>query len=389
LAAPLPSPRPSAGPLPASPAARQGARRRSWRRLQQWLVPLLAALALLLGGCSGLAYYWQAGLGQWEILHKRRPIAEVLADPAVSAEVKRKLRLVLSVQDFATAQLALPVEGHYTTYADLGRPYVSWLVVAAPALSLEAHRFCYPIVGCLGYRGFFAREDADALAAGLRGEGLDVLVRPVRAYSTLGWFNDPVLNTFLAGDDTELMGTIIHEQTHRRYFLKGATDFNESFAEFVQDEGVHRYLSQPGQDPALIARYDDIRADEKRFREIVLRGRARLAELYASHLSDAEKLARKPALFQALREDYQKRRASFKLLNYDGWFAQPLNNATLVGVAQYARRIGAFHELFIESGRDFARFYAAVEALGGLPPGQRDARLNELEQKLVARSERR
>ena len=349
---------------------------------------LLALLLLpLLGACSEVAYYWQAGLGQWEILNKRRPIAEVLADPAVDAEVKRKLRLIEAVQAFATERLALPGDGHYTTYADLGRPTVTWLVVAAPALSLEAHRFCYLLVGCLDYRGYFARADAEALAERLRGEGLDALVRPVRAYSTLGWFDDPVLNTFLAGDDTQLMGTIIHEQAHRRYFLKGDTDFNESFAEFVAGEGLRRYLSQPGQHPARMAHFEALRAEERRFLAIVLRGRSRLAALYAAPLPEADKRAHKPALFEALRQDYQKERASFTLLNYDGWFAQPLNNAHLAGVTQYARRVAAFRALFREHGQDFARFYAAVEALGELPADRREARLNELEQKVVARSD--
>jgi predicted aminopeptidase len=371
---PIPSPRPQHPPARRSRAA---------RRLP---LLLLALLLPLLGACTEMAYYWQASAGQLEILNKRRPIAEVLADPAVSAEVKRKLRLIEDVQAFATAGLALPAEGHYTTYADLGRPYVSWLVVAAPPLSLEAHPFCYLVVGCLGYRGYFAQEDAEALAARLRGEGLDVLVRPVRAYSTLGWFNDPVLNTFLAGDDVQLAGTIIHEQAHRRYFLKGATDFNESFAEFVEGEGVARFLAQPGRDPAGVARFEALRADERRFRALVLRGRERLAALYASDLPDADKLARKATLLQALRDDYQNERASFTLLNYDDWFARPLNNAHLVGVAQYARHIAAFRALFAQSGRDFPRFYTAVEALGGLAPEAREARLNELEQSVAARS---
>jgi predicted aminopeptidase len=373
-------------PPPDGPTARCRAWPHAWPRAWPRALALLVLLPLL-GGCSELAFYWQAGWGQWEIIHKRRPIVEVLADPAVPAEAKRKLRLVLDVQDFATAHLAIPADDHYTTYTDLGRPYVTWLVVAAPPLSLEAHAFCYPIVGCLGYRGYFAKADAQAEAGRLAGEGLDVIVRPVSAYSTLGWFNDPVLNTFLRMDDTQLIGTIIHELAHRRYFLKGETDFNESYAEFVQDEGVHLYLAQPGQDAARIARYEAIQADERRFRELVLAARARLASLYASPLPDAEKLARKPALFDALRQDYQNERSSFKLLNYDDWFAQPLNNATLVGVTQYARHIAAFRALFMESGRDFSRFYAAVEALGQLPSEERAARLNQLEQKVVARSD--
>lgn len=360
-----------------------------WRRL---LPACLLALPLALGACADVAYYWQAGLGQLEILRKRRPIAEVLADPSTPVQTARKLRLILAVQDFATEDLALPAEGHYTTYADLGRPYVSWLVVAAPEFSLEAHRFCYLVVGCLGYRGFFEREDADALAAELHGEGLDVSVRPVSAYSTLGWFNDPVLNTFLAGDDVSLIGTVIHEQAHRRYFLEDATDFNESFAEFVEEQGVQRFLTLSRPPPGLLTRpaarmlaaARAMRDDERRFRALVLGARKRLAALYAAPLPAAEKRRRKAGAIDALRQDYQKQRASFKLLDYDDWFAQPLNNAHLAGIAQYARHIGAFRALFDQSAHDFARFYTAVEALGALPADQRATRLSQLEHAGVA-----
>ncbi len=349
---------------------------------------LLLALALpLLGACGELGYYWQAGMGQLELLGKRRPIAEVLDDATVGAETKARLRLVQAVQAFGTAALALPEDGHYTTYVALERPYVSWLVVAAPEFSLEAERFCYLIVGCLAYRGYFAEADARDFAAGLRAEGLDVAVRPVRAYSTLGWFDDPVLSSFLGGERTVLMGTILHEQAHHRYFLEGATAFNESFAVFVEVEGVHRYLAAQGAPGRRqIERYEAIRADRERFHALVLQGRERLATLYAQGLPPDALRTAKAAALAALREDYQSARSSFKLLNYDRWFAQPLNNAHLAGVAQYARHVGAFRALFAESGHDFARFYAAVEALGELPPARREARLDELRSKALALS---
>jgi predicted aminopeptidase len=353
------------------------------------LLGLVALAALGVSACGDLSYYWQAMNGQMEILRKRRPIAEVLEDPGVPPGVKVRLRLATQVQDFSIAELGLPTAGAYRTYANLGRPFVSWLVVAAPALELREHTWCYLIVGCLGYRGYFARADAQALAAELRGQGFDVSVRPVRAYSTLGWFDDPLLNTFVEQDELDMMATLIHEQAHRRLWVNGDTEFNESFAVFVEQEGLRRYLerqpsaaSSPALSPATpriaMARYEAYNADRERFQAIALAGRERLAALYAAPLTEAEKLARKAQMLDAIREDYQKQRSSFKLLNYDDWFGPGLNNATLAGVAQYHVRLDAFMALFDEQGRDFSRFYAASEALGKLDPADRQAALDRL-----------
>jgi predicted aminopeptidase len=342
---------------------------------------LLAALSVLLCSCAEVAYYWQAAGGQLEILRKRRPIEDVLADPAVAAGVKAKLSLVVAAQAFAAEALALPRAGAYRHYADLGRPYVSWLVVAAPALEMREHQWCYPIAGCLGYRGYFERAQADALARELAAQGYDVAVRPVRAYSTLGWFDDPVLNTFLDGDEADLAGTLIHELSHRRLWVKGDTTFNESYAAFVEEEGVRRFLAarRGAGGEASWRRWLAARAEEERFTALVLQARARLIELYAGPLPEAEKLARKSALIEDLRTDYQKQRAAFRLMDYDAWFARPLNNAHLAGIAQYHGRVAAFRALFGQAGGDFARFHAAVEALGGLPAQERAARLDQLE----------
>ena len=347
---------------------------------------LIAALALALGvaavsACAELDFYWQAGVGQMEILNKRRPIGEVLRDDGVSGEIKAKLRIILRAQAFATRRLGLPKEGHYRYFTDLGREYVSWLVVAAQPLSMSEYQFCFPLVGCLGYKGFFKKADAEALAGRLRRKNLDVLVRPVRAYSTLGWFDDPVLNTFLNGQEMELAGTLIHEQTHRLFFLKGDTAFNESFASFVEEEGLRLYVAEFfTSGGALLRRHGKVRADRLRFREIVLRGRARLERMYRSSLDDVEKLRRKPSLFEAMREDYRNQRDSFKILDYDGWFSQPLNNAHVAGFAQYSLYVKAFRVLFEQNGGDFKRFYKAVEALAELEPPQRRASLKNLEQ---------
>ncbi len=356
-------------------------------RARAALAAALAATALGAVACSDASYYWQAVDGEIEILHKSRPIGIVLADPAVPEQTKARLRLATRVQDFTVASLALPADGSYRTYADLGRDYVSWLVVAAPALEMKETTWCYPIVGCLGYRGYFSRSDADAFADRMRAGGYDVLVRPVRAYSTLGWLDDPLLNTFVQQDELDLMATLIHEQAHRRVWVKGDTEFNESFAVFVEQEGLRRYLEHGAGETgagnqvaaaALLNRYRSYLADRERFQDIARSGRERLAGLYASPLTAEDKRARKAALLDEIRRDYQKQRPSFRLLNYDDWFGPGLNNAYLAGIAQYHVRIDAFAALFDEQGRDFSRFYSACESLGRLGRVERQAALDRL-----------
>jgi len=363
-------------------------------------VPLATALALMALGaaaCSDASYYWQAVGGQIEIIHKSRPIGIVLEDPAVPEQTKARLRLAMRVQDFAVANLALPADGGYRTYADLGREYVSWLVVAVPALEMKEYTWCYPVAGCLGYRGYFSRGDADAFARQMRADGYDVMVRPVRAYSTLGWLDDPLLNTFVRQDVLELMATLIHEHAHRRVWVNGDTGFNESFAVFVEQEGLRRFLERglgetgagTRETPdALLTRYRSEQADRERFQDLALTGRARLAELFAAPFSDSDKRARKAELLEEIRRDYQKLRPSFKLLNYDEWFGPNLNNAYLAGIAQYHVRIDAFAALFNEQGRDFGRFYTACEALGRLGQEERQAALDRLAATVVPRDKR-
>lgn len=343
----------------------------------------LMLLAVLLGGCGEVYFYWQAGAGQLDIIQRRRPIVEVLADPRTDGETRRKLNLILEAQKFASARLALPGDGHYRFYADLERPQVTWLVVAAPPLELREHEFCYPLVGCLGYRGYFQREDADELAARLIADGLDVLVRPVSAYSTLGWFDDPVLNTFLEYSDAYLVGTVIHEQAHHRYFLKGDTTFNESFASFVEEEGLALYFGElSGLGPEMLERWRLAQVDRALFRSLVLQARANLMELYGSKAPDDQKRAEKARILADLVKEYRGRKNEFRVLDYDSWFGRPLNNAHLVGFGQYTSRVPAFRALFKRQSGSFQRFFEEVEALGKLPAGEREARLDQLEKEL-------
>jgi len=345
----------------------------------------MVLLLFPLASCD-LGYYWQAARGQMEILRLRRPIDEVLADPEVPEPTKAKLRLILDVQTFGVEKMSLPDEGRYTTYADLQRDQATWLVVAADPFQIKAVEHCYWIVGCLEYKGYFTREDADALAAELEAEGKDVLVRPVMAYSTLGWFDDPVLNTFLRSDEFGLTGTILHEQAHRVLFVKGDTAFNEGFAEFVEQEGVARFLGASGENGReRLQRYRDQQADDARFHALLVRGKARLEAVYAAGraagMPDAELRLEKARAFDALRQDYENARDSFIVLNYEGWFSRPLNNAHLVSVRQYQSRVAAFAGLFAESGGDFHQFLEAARGLAELDKPERDQRLDALELK--------
>lgn len=338
----------------------------------------LLALALLAGCEAG--YYWQAAKGQWQIIHRRRPIPEVLADDSVPAGVKRKLGLVLAVQDFGVRALALPAGGRYTTYADLDRPHVSWLVVAAPPFELRALEHCFLVAGCFDYRGYFARADAEAYAQSLRAGGYDVRVRPVQAYSTLGWFEDPVLNTFLRGNDLQVMATILHEQAHRVVWAEGDTAFNESFARFVEAEGLRRYLDGlGGRGERMMQRYRTWQADRRRFLDLLRRWKRRLEALYASDRPREAKHQARARLFLGLREDYQKRRASFSMANYDAFFRPPLNNAHLVSVSLYTSRVAAFRALFARHGGEFAPFYEAARRLASMDAAARQRRLERLE----------
>jgi len=348
---------------------------------------VLFAASLLLAGCGETAYYWQAGMGQMEILRKRRPIEEVLADSVESEVVKTKLRLVLQVREYGGKLMAMPQDGSYRYYADLKRDYVSWLVVASQRFAVKEVTQCYLVVGCLGYRGYFDPEDAKAFAADLTQEGYDVTVRPVRAYSTLGWFDDPVLNTYIRSSDLNLISTILHEQAHQVLFIKGDTAFNESFATFVEEEGVHQFLKQKGsKGDALIEHYKKADADQALFQQIVLNGRKQLETLYKKTLPPVEMERAKAETFEAMRNEYRKQKKSFEVLNYDHWFNRDLNNAHLVGVQQYYSWVGAFRQLFRQEDSDFPRFFAAVRLLSELPEEQRTARLKALEEKTLARN---
>jgi predicted aminopeptidase len=331
----------------------------------------LFLLPVVLTGCASPLYYAQAVSGQMEILTKRRPVEEVLADPATPLEVRQQLELARHLREFASRELLLPDNRSYRTYADLERPYAVWDVFAAPELSLEPKHWCFIVAGCVPYRGYFARDKADQFAASLKQKGHDVYVGGVPAYSTLGWFDDPVLNTFIHRSEAELAGLLFHELAHQKIYVSGDSAFNESFATVVELEGVKRWFEHQGTVQQTEAYRQKIKRREE-FNTLVLKHRARLKEIYASNLSDAEKRIAKMRVFGELRNDYATLKADWGGYTvFDSWFAQDLNNAHLAAIGLYSQYVAAFQALLAQHNGDLATFYREVERLAQLPPDER------------------
>jgi predicted aminopeptidase len=344
------------------------------------LLPRIIFTALLapLGGCGNLGYYLQSAHGQLDLLARARPISEVLADPGTPQDLKARLAAAQAAREFASRELALPDNRSYRNYADLARPYVVWNVFAAPELSTRLHEWCFPVAGCVGYRGYFALEDAEAFAAGLRAQGLEAFVSGVPAYSTLGWFSDPVLSTFIRYPEAEVARLMFHELAHQVVYLPGETEFNESFATAVEAEGMRRWLDAAGT-AATRAAYEDLQEKKRRFVALVLEYRERLEKVYAMPVSDDEKRRRKREALDALRADYARLKESWGGYDgYDRWFARDLGNAHLGSVAAYTRLVPAFRALLAEQGGNLPRFYDSVRGLSRLGAEERAARLAEL-----------
>ncbi|ODT96510.1 MAG: aminopeptidase [Rhodanobacter sp. SCN 67-45] len=335
---------------------------------------MVAGLAL--SACTSVRYYAQAAHGQAELIVHRRPIERVLADAHTDPQLAARLRLALQARRFASRELGLPDNRSYTGYVPLDRDYVVWNVFAAPRHSVQAVPQCFPIAGCVAYRGWFSEQAAQADAARWKARGDDVWIGGVPAYSTLGWFADPVLSSMLRWDDDELAGTIFHELAHQLIYVKSDSAFNESFASFVQRQGLREWRASRGLPPAQ--GHDDAIADG--FTRLVLDLRERLKLLYASGV-DAEAMeAGKQAAIAAFRERYAqwRERRWPGDHRYDAWVAQPINNARLLPFGLYDHWVPAFDVLFQRSGQDWTAFYADVRALARDPKPRRDRALEAL-----------
>lgn len=336
---------------------------------------LVAAPALLLASCSNLGYYAQAVGGHLSVMQAARPIPDLLGDAATDPGLRERLGHVRTARDFASRELGLPDNDSYRSYADLGRPFVVWNVFAAPALSMQPEHWCMLLVGCVSYRGYYAREDAERYAAELSARGLDTYVGGVPAYSTLGYLADPVLNTFLRFGETETARTIFHELAHQVVFVRDDSVFNESFATAVENEGLRRWFAMRA-NPAQYEAFRDHQRRKTQFGELVDRYRRKLAEQFAHLRPDEDARRAKTQTYDELRQDYVALKASWGgYAGYDKWFAEGLNNAKLASLGIYTQLTPAFEALLEQEGRDLPRFYRRVAALADLP---RDARMAAL-----------
>ncbi len=355
-----------------------------------------AALALLLGGCAqpgdALGYYWQSLRGHLHILQAARPLPEWIASADTPAPLRARLVLAQQVRDFASSALALPDNASYRRYARLDRPAAVWNVVAAPRLSLALHTWCFPVTGCIGYRGYFDQADAAAEGARLAAQGLEVSVYPVPAYSTLGYSNwlggDPLLSTFVGWPEGDFVRLLLHELAHQTAYASGDTRFNESYATAVERLGVGAWLAQRA-DAALDAEYQRSEARRAQWRALTHGTRQRLAQLYASNTAEAgaeqRLIATKKEVFAQFAADYARLRAQWlaggvapaQLAALDRW-AAGANNASFAAQGAYDDQVPAFRALFAQEDSDWPRFHAAVRALAALPQAERDARMREL-----------
>jgi predicted aminopeptidase len=333
-------------------------------------------MLLLLNGCSSVSYYSQLADGQLQLLRAREPVTKVIADPSRDAKLRAHLGQSQKARDFASEHLHLPDNQSYRLYADIGRPFVVWNVFATPEFSLTPQNHCFPIAGCVAYRGYYSQSGARGEAAIQRLQGMDVSIGGVEAYSTLGWFNDPIINTMLGWGDERVATLIFHELAHQRFYVKDDTEFNESFATFVEQEGTRQWRAFRGLPPDNGSR--TIQRDQ--FIELVLDTRSRLEKLYAQSLPVSQMRERKVAEFERFRQGYRTMRDSQwgGDKRYDAWVNAPLNNARLLPFGLYDQWVPAFAALFRQVDGDWVRFFAEVEKLGGLPVGERKAALKAL-----------
>ena len=325
-----------------------------------------------LGGC----YYMQAIRGHFEIMNKRQPIPEVIANEESPDELRQRLTIVQEARVFAVEELLLADNESYQSYADLGREYVVWNVFAAPEFSLEPKTWCFPVAGCVAYRGYFAEQAARKKAKNLSDSGYDVTVSGVSAYSTLGKFDDPVLNTMMRWTEVQLVATIFHELAHQKLYVKGDTAFNESFATAVSNFGIKRWLEQRN-DAAGITRFDRNRELTRSMMSLVNDKKEELEQLYASGLDDAEMRLQKQALLDDLSA------AAGRLIEESAtgvynWLAAPLNNARLVSLGLYEGHQEAFERILRECEENLECFYAASRTLADLDADMREQRLEQL-----------
>ena len=345
------------------------------RRILEILFVLLFTAACL--QCRSLPYYEQAIDGQMDILRKRQPISKLVEDPDTPAGLRQKLQFILAVRTFAETELQLTVKDNYLSYVALDRPYVVWNVFAAPEFSLTPKTWCFPIVGCVSYRGYFAEEDARRFGGSLTQEGYDVFIGGAIAYSTLGWFDDPVLSTFLSLSEPDIAALIFHELAHGILYVKDDTAFNESFATAVEQEGLRRWQAAAN-DSGGYEKWLHTHQQHKMFTTLISKYRTQLEALYESELPLNAKRKQKAEIFNQMRTEFSNLKSDHDALAaYDAWFNRPINNAQLISVSAYHDWVPAFGRMLNESGGDLTKFFQKCRDLAENEPAERNRILKQ------------
>ena len=331
---------------------------------------VLLLYVFLISGCASLNYYVQSVQGQFEVLQKRQAISNLLEENNISNTLRNRLNTVLALRDFSIRQLGLPENNSYLSYADLERNYVIWNIFATEEFSLDPLKWCYLIVGCLNYRGYFTESDARKHAAELEKQGYDVYLGGVAAYSTLGWFNDPVLNTMLRWSDIRLATVIFHELAHQQLYIKNDTEFNEAYADAVAYIGITKWLEQSS-DKNLLKEYEESQSQEKQFINLVMRYRSLLSEIYQSNQDDNLKRMQKKDLLQKMTDDYKVLSSHWDNNSYQKWFSEGINNAKLAAIVTYREYVPSFIEIYEKLEKDLTRFYSLIKLLSNCNPMKR------------------
>lgn len=339
---------------------------------------LVIVLAIMLQACSGIGYYWEKVQGHAEILNNQRAIQDVIDDPKTNTETRQRLKSAQQARLFATQVLKLPDNDSYQNYVDIQRDYVVWTVVATPPYSIEAKQWCFFIVGCLSYRGYFSKQSAEEFAAELKKQNMDVYISGTRAYSTLGWFDDPLLSTMLYKSEAYRVGIIFHELAHQQMYVENDTAFNEAFASTVELAGIKAWFEHKN-DQQGFNNYSLSKKRDQAFKKLLLQTRQQLKELYATTKQPSAMQRGKENIFKKLKIKYQQLKTGWGgYSGYDKWMAKKLNNAQLALIATYNDWIPAFMALLKKSNNDFELFYNKVKQLSEKEKPQREKALLKL-----------
>ena len=324
-----------------------------------------------LSGCSSLAYYSEILNGHFELLEKQQPVSKVIQDKDLKPELRDALIISQEMRDFATHELLLPSNNSYRSYADIGREYAVWNVIATEEFSVKSKQWCFLFVGCLSYRGYFSKVDAEKYASQLQTQGYDTYVAGAKAYSTLGWFDDPLLNTMMFKSEALRAGIIFHELAHQKVYIDDDSAFNEAFATTIEREGVRRWFLKQ-HDPDKFASYQQSKQRDIDFNQLLQKTRQQLSNLFSQQITDREKRLSKQKIFAELKLNYAElKKTSGDYTGYDNWMAQELNNAHLSLLATYHELVPVFEKILQEQQGDLVSFYQRVAAIGELDSEQR------------------